>query len=398
MTDCTNNWLDPDDDITNIPASSAISLEAIEKFTEKLLDDVLVAQRLISVDDLEIINESAQSMIPTIGWGHTLASFIAVQMSGALSTSTPQARRAMRRFQEKLLRAQSGWPDLASTSDKTFLVCADHQPAEFGLPRHLYPSQDPEVLLSQSDFGALIEKIINVVSPAPNPTWMSSKTGLREALTTILAETFKNTHDHARRDVDQSDITPGVRGIFAQYTSIQQIELQSTKARSESQTPAQKYASYFMPRKVPKGVRRPETPKVDGVLELSVFDSGPGMAAQWLRRSVMDVPINEQLEAVMACFAKGQTSTTTQGRGYGLAKVLIRLRDLHGFISVRTNHLHIYREFEYMRSLAYEELSDGTKVPMEKLFDWKNHHSQIVTQLTPVKGTVVTFLLPMGGQ
>lgn len=394
----TNNWLDPDDDITKIPASSAISLEAIEKLTGKLLVDVLVAQRLISVDELEITNESAQSMSPTMGWGHTLASFVAVQMSGALTTSTPQARRAMRRFQEQLLRAQSGWPDLASTSDKTFLVCADHQPAEFGLPRQLYPSQDPEVLLSQSDFGALIEKIINVVSPAPNPTWMSSKTALREALTTILAETFKNTHDHARRDVDQSDITPGVRGIFAQYTSIQQIEAQSTKATSESLTPAQRYARYFIPRKVPKGVRLPETPKVDGVLELSVFDSGPGMAAQWLRRSVMDVPINEQLEAVMACFAKGQTSTTTQGRGYGLAKVLIRLRDLHGFISIRTNQLHIYRQFQYMASLAYKELSDGTKVPMERLFDWKKHHSQTVTQLTPVKGTVVTFLLPMGGQ
>lgn len=398
MTDGSNNWLNPDDDITTIPASSAISLESIEKFTVKLLDDVLVAQRLISVNDLEITNESSQSISPTMGWGHTLASFVAVLMSGALATSTPQARRALRRFQEQLLRAQSGWPDLASTSDKTFLVCADHQPVEFGLPRHLYPSQDPELLLSQSDFGALIEKIINVVSPAPNPTWMSSRTGLREALTTILAETFKNTHDHARRDVDQSDITPGVRGIFAQYTSIQQIELHTTTAKSETLTPAQRYASYFIPRKAPKGVRLPEAPKVDGVLELSVFDSGPGMAAQWLRRSVIDIPIHDQLEAVMACFAKGQTSTTTQGRGYGLAKVLMRLRDLHGFIGVRTNQLHIYRQFEFMPGLAYKELSDGTKVPKELLFDWKNPHSKSVSQLTPVKGTVITFLLPMGGQ
>jgi len=398
MTDGTNKWLDPDDEITSIPATSAISLESIEKFTGKLLDDVLVAQRLISVDELEITNESDKSTNPTMGWGHTLASFVAVLMSEAITTNTPQARRAMRRFQEQLLRAQSGWPDLASTSDKTFLVCADHQPAEFGLPQHLYPTQDPEVLLSQSDFGALIEKIINVVSPAPNPTWMSSRTGLREALTTILAETFKNTHDHARRDVDQSDITPGVRGIFAQYTSMQQIELHTTTAKSETLTPAQRYARYFIQRKVPKGVRLPEAPKVDGVLELSVFDSGPGMAAQWLRRSVIDVPINEQYEAVMACFAKGQTSTTTQGRGYGLAKVLMRLRDLHGFISVRTNHLHIYRQFEYIPSLAYKELSDGTKVPVEVLFDWKNPHSKSVSQLTPVKGTVVTFLLPMGGQ
>ena len=398
MNGGTTEWLDPDDCINEIPASSVISLDSIEALTTKLLGDVLVAQRLISVGELEIAEAPAQAVSSTMGWGHTLASFVAVLMSGALTTPTPKARRTIRRFQEQLLRAQAGWPDLASTTDKTFLVCADHQPAEIGLPKHLYPSQDPEVLLSQSDFGALIEKIINVVSPVPNPTWMSSRAGLREALSTILAETFKNTHDHARLDVDQSDITPSVRGIFARYTSIQQVEVLATTTNSETLTPAQRYASYFVPRKVSKGVRLPDTPKVDGVLELSVFDSGPGMAAQWLRRSVIDVPINEQLDAVMACFAKGQTSTTTQGRGYGLAKVLMRLRDLHGFIGVRTNQIHVYRQFEYMRSLAHQELSDGTKTPKEVLFDWKKPYSKSVSQLTPVKGTVVTFLLPMGGQ
>ena len=398
MTDGTANWLDPDDGITAIPASAAISLDAIETLTAKLLGDVLVAQRLISVGELEFADESAQTISPTMGWGHTLASLVAVLLSGTLATSTPQARRTVRRFQEQLLRAQSVWPDLASTSDKAFLVCADHQPAEFGLPEHLYPSQDPEVLLSQSGFGPLIEKLINVVSPVPSPTWMSSRTGLREALTTILAETFKNTHDHARRDIDQSDIAPSVRGIFARYASLQQIEGLASAAKPETLTPAQRYASHFIPRKVSKGVRLPDVPKVDGVLELSVFDSGPGMAAKWLRRSVIGVPIQEQLDAVMACFAKGQTSTDTHGRGYGLAKVLLRLRDLHGFIGVRTNQIHAYRQFGSMPGLAHQELSDGMRVPKEVLFDWKKHLTQSATQQTPVKGTVVTILLPMGGQ
>ena len=358
---------------------------------------MLVTQRLISVGELELADEAVLTS-PTMGWGHTLASLVGVLLSGTLTTSTPQERRTIRRFQEQLLRAQSVWPDLASTSDKAFLVCADHQPAEFGLPEHLYPSQDPEVLMSQSGFGPLIEKLIHVVSPVPGPTWMSSRAGLREALTTILAETFKNTHDHARQDIDQSDIAPSVRGIFARYASLQQIETLVSSAKPEALTPAQTYASHFVRRKVPKGMRLPDAPNVDGVLELSVFDSGPGMAAKWLRRSVVDVPIQEQLGAVMACFAKGQTSTQTQGRGYGLAKVLLRLRDLHGFIGVRTNQIHVYRQFGYLQGLAHRELSDGTSVPKEVLFDWKKHFAQSATELTPVKGTVVTFLLPMGGQ
>jgi hypothetical protein len=398
MTDGTAKWLDPDDGVTAIPASAAISLDEIEPITAKLLGDVLVAQRLISVGALELADESAQTSRPAMGWGHTLASLVAVLLSGSLATNTPQARRTIRRFQEQLLRAQSTWPDLASTSDKAFLVCADHLPAEFGLPEHLYPSQDPDALLSQSGFGPLIDKLINVVSPVPGPAWMSSRAGLREALTTILAETFKNTHDHARRDIDQSDIAPSVRGIFARYASLQQIGVLVSSAKPETLTPAQRYASHFIPRKAPKGARLPDVPRVDGVLELSVFDSGPGMAAKWLRRSVIGVPIQEQLDAVMACFAKGQTSTDTHGRGYGLAKVLLRLRSLHGFIGVRTNQIHVYRQFGSMPGLAHHELSDGTRVPKEVLFDWKKHFAQTATQLTPVNGTVVTFLLPMGGQ
>jgi len=398
MTDDTAKWLDPDDGITAIPGSAAISLDEIETFTTKLLGDVLVAQRLISVGELELAEKSAQTIGPSMGWGHTLASLVAVLLAGTHAKNTPQERRTIRRFQEQLLRAQSVWPDLASTSDRAFLLCADHQPSEVGLPKHLYPSQDPGVLLSQSGFGPLIEKLINVVSPVPNPTWMSSGMGLREALMTILAETFKNTHDHARQDIDQSDISPSVRGIFARYASLQQIEAFVTAPRPQPLTPAQSYANSFIPRKLPKGVREPVVPKVDGVLELSVFDSGPGMAARWLRRSVVGVPVREQLDAVMACFAKGQTSTDTQGRGYGLAKVLLRLRDLHGFIGVRTNQIHVYRQFGSRPDLAHRELTDGTRVPKEMLFDWKKNFSQSVTQLTPVKGTVVTFLLPMGGQ
>lgn len=398
MTDGAAKWLDPEDGVTAIPASAAISLDAIEPNTAKLLGDVLVAQRLISVSKLELADEYSQSSNPAMGWGHTLASLAAVLLSGSLAASTPQVRRTIRRFQEQLLRAQSEWPDLASTSDKAFLVCADHLPTEFGLPEQLYPSQDPDALLSQSGFGPLIEKLINVVSPVPSPAWVSSKTGLREALTTILAETFKNTHDHARRDIDQSDIAPSVRGIFARYISVQQIMALVSWAKPETLTPAQRYVGNFLPRKVPKGLRLPDAPRVDGVLELSVFDSGPGMAAKWLRRSVIGVPIQEQLEAVKACFAKGQTSTATHGRGYGLAKVLLRLRDLHGFISVRTNQIHVYRQFASMPGLAHQELSDGMRAPKEVLFDWKKHLTQSATPLTPVRGTVVTFLLPMGEQ
>lgn len=398
MNDSGLKWLDPDDITTIVPDAAGISLSALEPFTSRLFSDSLVAQRLITVGELKISEESALPGSPSTGWGHSVASIVAVLLSGSLANNTPQERRTIRRSQEQLLRAQDAWPDLASTSDRAFLVCADHLPSEYGLPRQLYPSEGPDVLLSQSGFAQLVDRLIDVVSPVPSSVWMSARVGLREALVTILAETFKNTHDHARRDIDNSDIAPSVRGIFARYCSLEQIQKLLVAERRGTLTPAQDFASGFFPRKVPEGVRPPNAPKADGILELSVFDSGPGMAANWLGRSVNGVPVNEQLDAVLSCFAKGQSSTDTLGRGYGLAKVLLRLRELRGFIGVRTNQIHIYRQFGSRIELAHRELSDGTRVPKEILFDWNRPFTQSATQQTAVKGTVVTFLLPMGGE
>ena len=78
MTDNALTWLDPSNGVTPIPSSAELSLAALDVYAQPLVHDTLVAQRIISVDALKIVDESIQGQNLTMGWGHTLASLIAI--------------------------------------------------------------------------------------------------------------------------------------------------------------------------------------------------------------------------------------------------------------------------------------------------------------------------------
>ncbi len=396
MAPAPEAWLDPECDDVAIPSSAFVTQKDLNAFGRQFLGEVLVAQRLVTAGALALDRETVVTHDQLGSWGHTLASRIAVLLPAPAKTASPAEQRTRRKHQELLLKGQASWPDLASTTNTAFLVCSDNQPPEIGLPTQLYPGQRPGGLLDYEGFPALLDQLIRAVSPALAPAWMHSKPGLREALATIVAETVKNTHDHARQEVDQSDVAQSLRGLYARYYALDEIEQFVRAWSGEVLSPALKFARNFLPEKTPPGVRRLPKMPVGGVLEISVFDSGPGMAAKWLRRGVEGVPVQHQLEAVLSCFAKGSTTTGTQGRGYGLAKVLLKLKELHGFIGVRSNQLQVYRQFGWAADIAHVELGDGTRVPQDKLFDWKRHLTQSASERVAVKGTVVSFLLPMG--
>lgn len=377
---------------------ASVSREGLHQHIAALLAEPLVAQRLITagqrglalLDGISADQELKQ-------WGHTLASAVAVLLPAPGDPTTPADRRKRRKYQEQWLNGQVHWPDLASTANTAYLLCVDNRQPELGLPRQLYPKQTPEALLDFEGFYPLLDALILAVSPVAAPAWLSTKTGLREALVTIIAETFKNTHDHARQEVDKSDVAQSLRGLYARFYDPFEISALDKATRLEDVTPALRYARSFLPKPLPAGVRAPQRVSVGGILEISIFDSGPGMAAKWLKRPVAGVPAKDQLAALVACFEKGRTTTGTQGRGYGLAKVLLKLRELRGFVSVRTNEIHVFRQFADHAGIAHNELPDGTRVPNERLFDWKLGFAPLPSVRQAVRGTVVSFLIPMAG-
>lgn len=391
-------WLNPLADDAKVLPNSIVSRQQIEIASRRVLGEPLTAQRIVTASllGLSLMDEGEPTGGVLSGWGHSLPSAVAVLMPLATSITESSVKRARRKFQEQLLANQSNWPDLASVSDSAFLLCADHKPPEYGLPEQLYLQHKPDGLLPWAGVHELLDQLIRAVSPAAAPTWVEARSALREALATIFAETFKNTHDHAREDIDGSDLETSVRAIYARYYPMQAVLNNIASVPPDGVTQAERYVRSFAPRPVKPGVRVPNLPTVSGFLELSIFDSGPGMAARWLRKPVHGLDPRHQLEAVLQCFGKGRTSTTSPGRGFGLWKVLTSLIGLRGFISVRTNGIHVFRQFGYTATTGQEELPGGQRVPKEQLYDWKRGLSTTPSEYPHVRGTVISFLLPMG--
>ncbi len=391
-------WLDPLAHEFVSVSPNAVYRDQLAKAGQRVLGEPLTAQRIVTASShgLTLADSSEQSGVHLSVWGHNLASAVAVLMPPATSGTEPSAKRARRKFQEQLLVNQANWPDLAAVRDSAFLLCADHKPPEYGLPHQLYRQHKPDGLLPWAEVHELLDKLVKIVSPAAAPTWIDARSALREALATIFAETFKNTHDHARENIDGSDLETSVRAIYARYYPMQAVLKDIASIPVGDVTQAERYVRSFAPRTVKPGVRVPETPTVSGFLELSVLDSGPGMAAKWLRKPVQDLDPRQQLEAVLQCFGKGRTTTASPGRGFGLWKVLNSLIGLRGFISVRTNSIHAFREFSKAAATGQEELPGGQRVPKEQLYDWKRGLSTAPSEYPHVQGTVISFLLPMG--
>jgi hypothetical protein len=375
--------------------AGAITRSSILDAIYPIMNETLVAQRLLTIglDDIRLTEEDGATT-PIQNLSHGLAITVAALLPNASIENDSKLRRGRRQWQEQLLRQQNNWPDIGAVTDSTYILCADHKPNEYGLPSQLYTNHQLEGLCTWSDFELILSQLLKTVSPVASPAWVDSKSALHESLVTIIAETFKNTHDHARQEVGGAEVATSVRGLYARFYPLNQI---AAYPQTDSvSTPAERYANSFFPQSISKGIRVQTVPSVNGILEISIFDSGPGIAAKWLGKDVAEISPREQYEAVLECFRKGKTSTSGTGRGFGLAKVLSSISALKGLISVRTNCIHVYRQFHTSGEIGWEENLDGSRTPKEQFFDWTKGWSPSPSKFKNSRGTVVSFLIPMG--
>ena len=318
-------------------------------------------------------------------------------MAALLPPSKSDNKRERRKYQDQLLASQIGWPDFAAIKDSAFLICVDHKPPEIGLPLQLYKHQNLSSPVKWDNFEPILDQLIQAVSPIESPIWLAKESWVRESLTSVIFEAFKNTHDHAREEVSGAEVETSVRCIYTRFYSMEEVLTRIASIDPIMRNPVEKYVAGFTTNPSKLSIHQTEKIPVTGFLEISILDSGPGMAARWLGIDVNDIERQRQLDAVIKCFQKGQSSTQSDGRGYGLWKVLLSLEKLQGFLSVRTNNIHGYRQFGKGVGLSTKELASGQQVEKEKLLDWKKGASTAQSVYPHVKGTVVSFMLPMGG-
>jgi hypothetical protein len=121
-----------------------------------------------------------------------------------------------------------------------------------------------------------------------------------------------------------------------------------------------------------------------GVCEISVLDTGPGMARRWLNKDYKEFNRDEELLAVKSCFLKHLTSDVSgkrQLRGQGLCNVISVIGEI-GLIRVRSGRVLLIRDFNE-RNLDRKEIESGD---LEFSIEENNMHL--------VEGTTVSILYP----
>lgn len=198
----------------------------------------------------------------------------------------------------------------------------------------------------------------------------------------LLYEVFTNTDEHAVRDAQGRDYRRSIRGILINY---RYVEAASMVASAGSSTPLKDYYTGWQTR-YPGG-------QIAQFVELSAFDSGPGLARRWLARNrelVEAIPSGEHLaeeySAVAECLLKGRTTKGDDNSGNGLFRVMAAAKKIGGFIRIRTGNLSLVRAFD----------DTGGALVADDLRLMDMHSGSYQPQRMPwAEGTMISVLFPV---
>jgi hypothetical protein len=203
------------------------------------------------------------------------------------------------------------------------------------------------------------------------------------ALGELFKELFGNTEHWAKEDAEEMPYPrrTSARGI--------RVEGHDFKTDGEKSMLAEQQA-------LSAYLARPDVTLRDGrrrLIETTIFDSGPGIAARELlrmeRQERAAPDISTELTALNRCFEKHFTHATSgDRRGEGLHAAMAALSDLRAFLWVRSGRLSLYRDFI---AHPYDPEQKGRE-PF--LLDWTSGGEE-PTELTPAQGSFITALIPI---
>lgn len=259
-------------------------------------------------------------------------------------------------------------------TDSQALLCVDAR--GHGRPLDLY-DRTSNALRSREDIETTVLSVLS-------PQWNSSETAsqkfaLAGALAVIVAELFENTHLHGRLDLAKAPVGPdAMRGLLFRRISVT--------------LPAHQQSG-----------RRVEARDVPG-LEVSVFDSGVGYFASYMRQALNEsTNLAEEWKVMHKCFARHfhpeQVDHRQRQRGMGLYEVLRALQELKGSIEVRTGRLFAYRSFLEGELLPQMLPPSGPwariTLPKPVLLDVQNRLTPRPTAHDWVVGAAVRIVVPL---
>jgi len=218
------------------------------------------------------------------------------------------------------------------------LACFAGARNEFLIP--LYERPDVQGVRGIRDFELLTQRIINCCAPS---TLRRLPEADIQTISLLIRELFENTNDHATTDEFGREYCwdyPNVRSIIAKYIAFNPNDTSSVNTLSDAP-----HHMFYQ-----KALLDYTATRIIDFLEVTVIDSGPGIAKRWLSHVdpntyAEDILIDEEEKLVREAFKLGKTTKNIRGTGVGLDTVIKSLVKLKAFLQLRTGRLCLYQNF-----------------------------------------------------
>jgi hypothetical protein len=263
-------------------------------------------------------------------------------------------------------------------NNKVLIPLFDHYSKPQGLS-HWFYNREFEFAPSPEELSTSVYRIMEELGRIFKTKISNGLSEVIEALQIIIWELMKNTHDHAIKDyLNKTELSPNIRGI---YLDIHRSSKKNFLIEHTNNSGLKNYLNDAL---------------FEGenfLLEISVFDSGPGMVKRYLGdKWNKDLRPNDEVLAIKNCLCKGITSVDGikgENKGYGLDSVLKTLSQVQGYLKIRTGNISIYRDL--LKSPYYETL-DSSRIDLQ---DAATNSPSEFTSAGDSIGTIISMFFPL---
>ncbi len=273
---------------------------------------------------------------------------------------------------KRIAAFQSSKPHDAFRGPGWATLCVDHINRSTSYTLHENSGPAAGDLRTKEEFFAVVAGIRRATFP--NKSALLGHDDIT-AIADMVYELFRNTEEHARIDITGHRVPRSIRGIFAHAHALAPNKLAEFAGGFD---PLRDYCA-----KLPRGpfAQAGNELAQSPLLEISIFDSGPGFAPTISRKPITEMSSKEELAFVRDCFAKNATSKSKPGFGQGLTQVMKVLAEKRGFLRLRTGRL----------SLFADQSQPNAAVDGASLAQWK----PTADDLPEARGSLLSLFIPV---
>jgi hypothetical protein len=327
----------------------------------------------------------------------TLHGMAALYFSSSVKTGTKKvARYDSLRHVKPFVQAmeQSTYGD-TTRGPGVLLCCFESAEREFLRSLYAIPARGDEenvTVRSISECADLVRDIFLAIG-LDNPADAETKRLFGE----LIFQLWRNADMHTVRDpATKEPYTNGLRGVLVRRMSVSNLKDAANSMAGTGVNRDAGLATYLMKALAGFGTSRSvadvgkfSARDAGTFIELSIFDTGPGMGLSGLHKkrgltSYSEFTVEEELDSVKECFTKHLRKVSQSDfHDRGLTFVLNTLGRLNAYMALRTGRLSLYQDFSRVKPVG----QSVAFAPINKL----NLHRKPAE----IAGTAFTLCVPL---